>query len=89
MPIEYKTIRIPATAYYKLVELTGLMSAALGYNFSISDTASWTIQNTHQQYYERLTKVVSNPSEVKKIREQMAGQIQDIMDVWKNVRIRE
>lgn len=89
IPAVNKTIRIPVDDYHELVELTGLLSAVMGHNFSISETASWAIQNTGQQYHEKLVNLIGNSSEIKKLREALSGQTGDIINMWKHVRTKE
>ena len=65
--LEYKTIRISAPIYYKLVELTGIMSAILGTNLSISQMADTVIGVVHQNTYAQWLKTMNNPAEIQKI----------------------
>ena len=58
--IENKTIRIPATAYYKAVEITGTLSAIAGHNYSLSEITAEIIAAYHTLVYPQLAATLQN-----------------------------
>lgn len=58
--IENKTIRIPAAMYYKAVEITGMLSAIAGYNYSLSEIVSEMITMCHTSWYPQLTGTIQD-----------------------------
>ena len=58
--IENKTIRIPATSYYKAVEITGVLSAIAGHNYSLSEITAEIIDMYHSISYPQLTAVLQD-----------------------------
>jgi len=87
--IEFKTIRMRATSYYKLVELTGMMNALTGINFSISDVASFLTDAIYQSAYPGLVKLMNDPQALQKNKEQFQQGVKQIYDLFKNVKIKE
>ena len=66
---EWKTVRIPVTSYYKLAELSGLLTALLGQNYPMSALANWAIMSYYDEFYPMLKKAIMNPDLIKKVRE--------------------
>lgn len=86
---EFKTIRIPANSYYKLIELTGIVNAVTGVNFAISDVASFLVEAIYQSAYPEFLKLMNNPTALKKNKEQFQQGAKEILDLFKNVTIKE
>jgi hypothetical protein len=86
---EFKTIRISAPLYYKLIELSGLVSALIGVNISISQMADIIIGSTHQTVYPELVKVLNNPQLVQKNRKDFEDLSKYWYDLTKHIKIKE
>ena len=86
---EFKTIRIPASSYYKLVELTGMVNAVTGVNFSISDVSHFIIELIYQNAHPEFLKLMNNPQALQKNKEQFQQGVKQIYDLFKNVKISE
>lgn len=86
---EFKTIRMPASSYYKLVELTGMVNAVTGVNFSLSDISSMLIELIYQNSYPEFLKLINDPEALQKNKEQFQEGTKKVYDLFKNVRIRE
>jgi hypothetical protein len=86
---EYKTVRILAQSYFKLVELTGLFSAALGNNFSISETADMLLIDSYERLHPNLLKVIRDPKQVQQYREEVEKNLGPIIELYKHVKIKE
>jgi len=86
---EYKTIRIAAQSYYKLVELTGLFSAALGDNLSLSQTADLLFVDAYERIHPNLVKVIRDPKQVQQYRDEVAKNLLPILELFKHVKIKE
>ena len=84
---EFKTIRISASSYYKLVELAGILNVVSGFNISMTTMADWLINATHSVWYPEYLKVVNNPKKFEKTRAQVQGDIKKILDIVKDVKI--
>lgn len=67
---EWKTIRIPATSYYRLAELSGLLTAVLGTRIPMSVIANWAVIVYHDEYYPRLRKLMMNPDLIEQARKE-------------------
>lgn len=68
---EWKTIRIMATSYYKLIELSGLMTFLLGEKIPMSTIADYAIMVYHDQYYMTMKNAVMNPDKIAEFREKV------------------
>ncbi|KAG2478340.1 MAG: hypothetical protein NPMRTH1_580001 [Nitrosopumilales archaeon] len=86
---EYKTIRISAGSYYKLVELTGLISALAGYNYSITQIGDGIIAFFYQVWYPELLDHMSSPKKRDAAREVLQERINNWYDALKDVRIKK
>lgn len=86
---EYKTIRISAPVYYKLVELTGIFSALMGTNMSITQMADMVIVMIHQNTYPEFLKIMNKPDEIQKMRTQFQEGIKNVYELFKDVKIIE
>lgn len=85
LPEEWKTIRVPATSYYKLVELSGLLTAVLGIKVPMSSIANWAITIYHDEYYIKLRDVMFNPDAIEKIRERLGGKIKRLSELFTTI----
>ena len=86
---EYKTIRLPAQSYYKLVELTGMVNLATGVNFSISQVASFLVDASHENAYPEFKKLINNPTQLKKVQQEAQQGLKQAMELIKDLRIVE
>ena len=86
---EFKTIRMPASSYYKLVELTGMINAVTGVNFAISDVASFLIEIIYPNAYPEFLKLMNNPTALQKNKEEFQQGVKQMFDLFKNVKIKE
>jgi len=68
---EWKTIRIDAGSYYKLNELSGLFTFVLGSQTTLSAVARCAIFKFYLEACPELTKLITNPDELKLRRENM------------------
>jgi len=82
---EWKTIRIPATAYYKLAELSGLMTAVFGMKIPMSVIANWAIIVYHDEYYLKLRNTMMKPKKIKEIREKFGGEVKRLSELISNI----
>ncbi|MGI0013426.1 MAG: hypothetical protein ACREBU_08315 [Nitrososphaera sp.] len=87
IPPEYKTIRISAPMYYKLVEIAGMLSAVTGVNSSISGVADMLISMYYDQARPQFLKMLNNPKELQKIRNEIASNVKEWYDVLKDVKV--
>ena len=86
---EFKTIRIPASSYYKLVELTGMLNVLTGLNFSIAQTAAYLIENNHEVAYPEFKKLLNKPTELKRIKSEAQQSVKQVWELIKDVKILE
>ena len=84
---EYKTIRVSASSYYKLVELTGIMNIVSGLNISMTTMADWIIIATHTNWFPQYLQIVNDPKKLKKTRAEVQDNVKKILDIVKNVKI--
>jgi len=75
---EWKTIRIDASSYYKLTELSGLWTFVLGSQVSLSAVVKFAISDHYPRMYPTLTGLVSNPDELKKRKEYLKKSLSDL-----------
>ena len=79
--IEWKTLRLPATSYYKLTELMGFMSVIMESKIALSFMASMIIDSSYASMYPALLRIVSNPQELGKARAQAKESIEYLMKI--------
>ena len=84
---EFKTIRISASSYYKLVELTGIMNIVSGLNISLTTMADMLIVATHGSWYPEYLGIVNNPKKLEKARAEVKDNVKKMNDILKNVKI--
>ena len=65
---EWKTIRIDAGSYYKLTELSGLMTAITEEQYPLSNVAKTAIHSFYMKNYDYLLKLITDPIELSKFR---------------------
>ena len=81
---EWKTIRIPAASYYKLVELSGFLTILLGSTtISISNVADAAVRGFYDATYPELTKIVTDPNKLEAIRKEIDGNLKRLLELWK------
>lgn len=88
-PIEWKTIRIDATSYYKLSELSGLMTFVLGGKISLSTVGTWAVTSYYDQLYQNLKLVISNPEVIKEIRKRFRTKLLNLVKLYDEEAYRE
>ena len=86
---EYKTIRVSAGNYYKLVELAGMLSALGGYNFSLTQLADGMIALCHQSWYPEMMNIMNNPQKLKEFRPLVQANLNQWYTAFKDVKIRK
>lgn len=86
---EYKTIRVPAATYYKIVEITGMVNAITAINFSISDVVAVITKAIYQNAYPNWLNLINDPEALQKNKEQFQKGAKQIYDLLKNVKIKE
>lgn len=86
---EFKTIRVLAPSYYKLVELTGMLNVVTGVNFSISQVASYLIENSYDNANVEFKKLVNKPAELQKLKTEVQKNVKDVWELIKDVKILE
>ena len=82
--IEWKTIRISATSYYKLAELSGLFQAVSGTKVPLSLIVEWAIVAYHDKHYPDLKKMLMDPNAIKRVRKKLkefAGEMSELFGV--------
>lgn len=89
IPMEYKTIRLEASAYYKLVELTGMVNIATGMNFSISQLATLLVQTSYDNAYPEFKKLINNPTLLKKTQQESQQGLKQALELIKDLKIVE
>ena len=71
---EWKTVRIPATSYYKLVELSGFLTLLLGSTtVPISWVAEMAVELFHDIAYGKLKKTISDADKLEAARKEIGG----------------
>ena len=65
---EWKTIRISAITYYKLLELSGILTALFGTKIAMSYLAEGIIVNWYNKIYPKASKILMNADKVKSAR---------------------
>ncbi len=86
---EFKTIRVSASNYYKLVELTGIISSVSGYNFSLTSMADMAIMAVHESWYQKYLQIATDPKQLPKARQELQANLQHVFDLFKNVKIKK
>lgn len=80
---EWKTVRIPATSYYKLVELSGLFTVFFGSQpVPISMIAQWTITTFYDMMYSKLKEIINDPDKLEAKRKEIGGSLKRLLEVW-------
>ena len=84
---EYKTLRVTAPTYNKLVELAGMLSVITGETMSISQLADNMINIIHVNNYAELLETVADPDKVRKIRNQLAHNAMQVQELLNNAKV--
>jgi len=87
--IENKTIRIPATSYYKAVEITGLLSAIAGHNYSLSEIVAEIIAQYHTVSYPHLVTTMQNEKKRDEMRIALQKNLEFTEGLDKTLKIRK
>jgi len=80
----WKTIRISATTYYKLIELSGLLTALFGAKVPMSYLAEGAIIEMCDKIYPKTKKLLMNPDAVKEARKkwkEFEGELRQLLEV--------
>lgn len=83
---EWKTIRIGAPSYYKLVEMTGFFSIILGEQTSLSFAAEMAIDTFYNATHKEMLAVISDPQRLEKMREDTKGRLQRLAKLLEPLR---
>ena len=78
---EWKTIRISAISYYKLAEVSGVLTALLGAKVPMSTIADWAIGDYHDRYYPKYKAILMNPDMIKEFRKEVGGKLKRLFEV--------
>lgn len=85
-PTEWKTIRISATIYYKLLEMSGILTALLGSKIAMSTLVEGIIIDWYDRVYPIAKEKLMNPDEVRKSRKkwkEIEGEIMELLEIFK------
>jgi len=80
---EWKTMRVAAVSYYKLVDLGNLLSLILGRKLAVSDVFAVFISEYYPVAYANMATLVANPEKLEKARKEIGGQIERLEKLWK------
>jgi len=82
-PTEWKTIRISAPSYYKLVELSGFLTVLFGSQpIPISMVADWAISIFYDASYGELKEIISDADKLEAKRKEIGGSLKRLFEVW-------
>ena len=81
---EWKTIRISASSYYKLVELSGFLTVLFGsQTVPISSVADWAVTIFYDASYSKLKETITDPDKLEEARKKIGGSLKRLFEVWK------
>jgi hypothetical protein len=81
--VEWKTIRISATSYYKLVELSGFFTVFFGSQpVPISTVADWSVTTFYDMLYSKLKEIITDPDKLEAKRKEIGGSLKRLLEVW-------
>ena len=81
---EWKTIRISASSYYKLVELSGFLTILFGsQTIPISTIADLAVVAFYGAAYPELKDIVADPDKLEAKRKEIGGSLKRLLEVWK------
>lgn len=83
-PQEWKTIRLPATSYYKLIELSGLLTLLSGMRISMSIIANYAITVYYDKNYMEYKNMMTDPDALKEFRERFGGKMKRLSELLTN-----
>jgi len=86
---EFKTIRIAASSYYKLIELAGMFNVITGMNWPISTVAGSLIDIVYANGIGEYQKLITDRTKLEKVRKETQDNIQAMWKLTKDLRIRE
>lgn len=81
---EWKTIRIRATSYYKLAELSGIYTALFGAKVPMSLVTDWAIIGWYDNNYSKLKNILMNPGMIEEFRKEVGGKLKRLFEVISN-----
>lgn len=70
---EWKTVRMQASTYYKLVDLNSLLSMVIGRKMSLNLTADVVVVSFYNQLYSRLVDIISDADKLSQARKEIGG----------------
>lgn len=80
---EWKTIRILASSYYKLVELSGFLTILFGsQTIPISTIADMAVGVFYGSAYPQLKDIISDPDKLEAMRKEIGGNLKRLFEVW-------
>jgi hypothetical protein len=86
--VEWKTIRISAVSYYKLVELSGFLTVLLGSQPTpLSTVAEWAIYVYYDSLHGKLEKILSDPKTLARARKEIGGNMKRLFEVWTKTKL--
>ena len=81
---EWKTIRISASSYYKLVELSGFLTILFGsQTIPISTIADIAVVAFYSNAYPELKDIVADPDKLEAKRKEIGGSLKRLFEAWK------
>lgn len=81
---EWKTIRISASSYYRIAELSGLFTMLFGAKVPMSVVVDWAITTYHDETFPRLRQIVMNPDAIEAFRKEVGGKLKRLFEVIAN-----
>ena len=80
---EWKTIRISASSYYKLVELSGFLTILFGsQTIPISTIADLAVISFYNMAFPELKDIVADPDKLEAKRKEIGGSLKRLLEVW-------
>ena len=81
---EWKTIRISASSYYKLVELSGFLTILFGsQTIPISTIADIAVVTFYSMAFPELKDIIADPDKLEAKRKEIGGSLKRLFEVWK------
>ena len=81
---EWKTVRVSAVNYYKLVELSGLLTALFGAKVPLSLLAEIAFAMFYDFVYQKARKMLDDPKEIKRSRKmwkEFEGEMAQLIEI--------
>ena len=86
---EFKTIRLPARTYYKILELSSLIALVRGESTSISEVTATLIDTYYQFLFPWFLNIVNDPKQLDKVRNEAQAQRKTLAELMKDIKLTE